>query len=228
MIGAAVGSYFTTKKSVHESNSFNFHPIKEVAILFVGIFATMMPALDWLAGNAKELLGQGPAVGVFYWGTGSLSSLLDNAPTYLSFLSASFGSFVDHHIVEQVQAHIASGSIDFSNLTGAHAEQVRQTLETLQKYHGDHVLNKTVSKDEIEVCFLLGSTTFSRYILAISVGAVFFGANTYIGNGPNFMVKSIAAHAKVHSPTFLEYIWKYTLPFMLPVLVVVWLLFFFR
>src|SRR6185437_13417442 len=118
MIGAAAGSYFTTKKSVHESNSFNFHPITEVAILFVGIFATMMPALDWLAGNAKELLGQTPGVGVFYWGTGGLSSVLDNAPTYLSFLSASFGSFVDPHVVDQVRAHIASGTIDFNNLTG--------------------------------------------------------------------------------------------------------------
>lgn len=226
MIGAAAGSYLTTKKSVHESNSFNFHPIAEVAILFVGIFATMMPALDWLAGNAAELLGQSPAVGVFYWGTGSLSSVLDNAPTYLSFLSASFGSFVNHDIIAQVQAHIASGAIDFSNLTGPHAEQIRQTLGALQKYHADHVLAGRVTKEEIEVCFLLGNATFSQYIVAISIGAVFFGACTYIGNGPNFMVKSIADHAQVHSPTFLEYIWKYTLPLLLPVLVVVWLVFF--
>lgn len=226
MIGAGVGSYFTTKKSVHEANSFNFHPITEVAILFVGIFATMMPALDWLAGNAKELLGPTPAVGVFYWGTGSLSSVLDNAPTYLSFLSASFGSFVDHNIVDQVQAHIASGTIDFNNLTGPYAEQVRQTLETLQKYHGDHVLAKAVTQQEIEVCFLLGNATFSKYILAISIGAVFFGANTYIGNGPNFMVKSIAEHAKVRTPTFLQYIWTYTVPFMFPLLIAIWLVFF--
>ena len=226
MIGAAVGSYFTTKKRVHESNSFNFHPIKEVAILFVGIFATMMPALDWLGGNAKELMGQAPASGLFYWGTGTLSSALDNAPTYLSFLSASFGAFVDHDVIAQVQALIASGAVDLSHLTGPHAEQVRQTIEALQKYHGDHVLAKSVSKEEIEVCFLLGNATFNKYILAISVGAVFFGANTYIGNGPNFMVKSIAEHEKVKTPPFLEYIWKFTLPFMLPVLIVIWLAFF--
>ncbi len=226
MIGAAVGSYFTTKKQVHESNRFNFHPIKEVAILFVGIFATMMPALDWLAGNAKELMGEAPASGLFYWGTGTLSSALDNAPTYLSFLSASFGAFVNHDIIAQVQAHIASGAVDLNNLTGPYAEQVRQTIEALQKYHGDHVLAKSVSKEEIEVCFLLGNATFNKYILAISVGAVFFGANTYIGNGPNFMVKSIAEHEKVKTPPFLEYIWKFTLPFMLPVLIVVWLVFF--
>jgi len=226
MVGAAAGSYFTTKKQVHESNHFNFHPIKEVAILFVGIFATMMPALDWLAANAKELLGEGPASGVFYWGTGTLSSALDNAPTYLSFLSASFGSFVNHDVVAQVQAHIASGNIDFNNLTGPYADQVRQTLETLGKYHNDHVLARSVSTQEIEVCFLLGNATFNKYILAISIGAVFFGANTYIGNGPNFMVKSIADHAKVRTPTFLDYIWKFTLPFMLPMLIAVWLVFF--
>jgi Na+/H+ antiporter NhaD/arsenite permease-like protein len=226
MIGAAAGSYFTTKKSVHESNSFNFHPITEVAILFVGIFATMMPALDWLAGNATELLGQAPSSGVFYWGTGALSSVLDNVPTYLSFLSASFGAFVNHDVIAQVQAHIASGTIDFNNLVGPHAEQVRQTLEALQKYHGDHVLAKGVSKEEIEVCFLLGNVTFTKYIMAISIGAVFFGACTYIGNGPNFMVKAIADHEKVKTPSFLEYLWKFTLPFMLPMLVIVWLVFF--
>jgi Na+/H+ antiporter NhaD/arsenite permease-like protein len=226
MVGAAVGSYFTTKKQVHEANHFNFHPIREVAILFVGIFATMMPALDWLAGNAKELLGAAPGSAVFYWGTGGLSSVLDNAPTYLSFLSGSFGSFVNHDVVELVRTHIASGVIDFNNLTGPNADQVRQTLDALQKYHGDHVLAKTVSTEEIEVCFLLGNATFNKYILAISIGAVFFGANTYIGNGPNFMVKSIADHAKVHTPSFLDYIWKFTLPFMLPMLIVVWLVFF--
>jgi len=228
MIGAAVGSYFTTKKSVHESNHFNFHPITEVAILFVGIFATMMPALDWLAGNAKELLGQAPSPGIFYWGAGSLSGVLDNAPTYLSFLSASFGAFVNHDVIAQVQAHIASGVIDFNLLSGPHADQVRQTLEALQKYHGDHVLAKAVTKEEIEICFLLGNATLNNYIVAISIGAVFFGACTYIGNGPNFMVKSIAQHAKVRTPTFVEYIWKFTLPFLLPVLVVVWLVFFRR
>jgi Na+/H+ antiporter NhaD/arsenite permease-like protein len=228
MVGAALGSYFTTKKQVHESNHFNFHPIKEVAILFVGIFATMMPALDWLAGNARELLGQHPASGVFYWGAGGLSSVLDNAPTYLSFLSASFGSFVNHDIVAQVQVHIASGAIDFSHLTGGYAEQVRHTLETLQKYHADHVAAKSVTPEEIKVCFLLVNATFNKYILAVSIGAVFFGANTYIGNGPNFMVKSIADHEKVHTPSFLDYIWKFTLPFMLPMLLIVWLVYFSR
>jgi Na+/H+ antiporter NhaD/arsenite permease-like protein len=63
-------------------------------------------------------------------------------------------------------------------------------------------------------------------LIAISVSAVFFGAATYIGNGPNFMVKAIADHEKIHTPTFLGFVLKFTLPFLLPVLVAVWLIFF--
>ena len=64
MIGAGLGSYFTTRQSVHKSNHFNLHPIKEVAILFVGIFATMMPALDWLATNAGGSARPRPAFSI--------------------------------------------------------------------------------------------------------------------------------------------------------------------
>jgi Na+/H+ antiporter NhaD/arsenite permease-like protein len=171
MLAAAVGSYFTTAKSVHEANRFHFHPIQEVAILFIGIFITMIPALDWLDLNARELLGTHPAPGVFYFGTGVLSSVLDNAPTYLSFLSALFGT---------------SGAKSMAEL---------------------------LSRDPLD-------------LIAISVGAVFFGAATYIGNGPNFMVKAIADHEKVRTPTFPGYVGKFTLPFLLPMLLVVWLIFF--
>ena len=228
MMAAAMASYWTTKKAVHEANHFNFHPIREVAILFIGIFATMMPALDWLATNASSLLGRDPAPALFYWGSGSLSSVLDNAPTYLSFLSASFGTFVDTNVVHQVQAHIASGAIDFNNLTGDAAAPVRQTLEALQKYHAADVAANRVSLDEIKVCFLLGNPTFNAFILAISIGSVFFGANTYIGNGPNFMVKSIADHQKIRTPGFLGYVFRYTLPLMGPLLLLIWWLFFHR
>ena len=83
----------------------------------------------------------------------------------------------------QVQAHIASGAADLNNLTGPSAEQIRQTLEALQRYHLDHVMAKSVSKEEIEVCFPLGNATFNQYVVATVVGAVFFGAATsYIGN----------------------------------------------
>jgi Na+/H+ antiporter NhaD/arsenite permease-like protein len=57
--------------------------------------------------------------------------------------------------------------------------------------------------------------------MAISLGAVFFGAGSYIGNGPNFMVKAIAEKAKVSTPSFLGYIFKYSLPILVPILVVV-------
>ena len=171
MIAAAVGSYFTTNKNVHESNHFTFHPVKEVAILFVGIFATMMPALDWLATHAGKLGGAHPAL--FYFGSGTLSSVLDNAPTYLSFLSALFG---------------VAGTENMSAILAQHPIM----------------------------------------ILAISAGSVFFGANTYIGNGPNFMVKAIADHQKVHTPSFIGYVLRFTVPFMLPMLIVVWLIFFRR
>ncbi|HEX7619106.1 MAG TPA: sodium:proton antiporter [Verrucomicrobiae bacterium] len=171
MLAAAIGSYFTTTKSVHAANHFDFHPIQEVAILFAGIFATMMPALDWLGLHAKELLGANPSPGIFFWGTGGLSAVLDNAPTYLGLLSALFGT---------------SGATDISGLLAQHP----------------------------------------AHVLAVSIGAVFFGAATYIGNGPNFMVKAIADQEKVPTPGFLGFVFKFTLPFLLPMLITIWLLFF--
>jgi Na+/H+ antiporter NhaD/arsenite permease-like protein len=171
MLAAATASYFTTKKSVHEANHFNFHPIREVAILFAGIFATMIPALDWLAGNARAILGAHPHPGIFFWSAGALSAVLDNAPTYLGFLTALLG------------------------LTGA--------------ANAPDLLNR----DSVSV-------------IAVSVGSVFFGAATYIGNNPNFMIKAIAEHQKIRVPGFLEFIFKFTLPFLLPMLIAVWLIFF--
>jgi Na+/H+ antiporter NhaD/arsenite permease-like protein len=188
MAGAAIGSWFTTQKHVHESNDFNFGPIKEVAILFAGIFATMMPALDWLQSNAAHL--GNPTPGFFFWGSGALSSVLDNAPTYLSFLSTAFGAFVTP---EAVAAKLQCAG---------------------------------VTPENVQLAVILDSLTYAKCLKAISIGSVFFGANTYIGNGPNFMVKAIADQQKAHTPTFLGYVFKFTLPFMLPMLVIVWLLFF--
>ncbi|EEF61236.1 sodium:proton antiporter [Pedosphaera parvula] len=169
MVAAATASYFITRKEVHEANHFNLNPVKEVAILFIAIFATMLPALDWLAANASKICGAAPAT--FYFGSGTLSSVLDNAPTYLSFLNALFG------------------------VTGTH-----------------------------DVHLLLAQSP--KVILAISIGSVFFGANTYIGNGPNFMVKAIADQQHVHTPTFGGYILRHTIPFMLPMILIVWFIFF--
>ncbi|HMJ92273.1 MAG TPA: sodium:proton antiporter [Candidatus Acidoferrum sp.] len=219
MILAALGSWFFTKSEIHKSNHFNFHPIKEVAVLFVGIFATMMPALDYLEQHAAILNRAGP--GVFYWGCGALSSVLDNAPTYLSFLKAMFGAFVNEGTVEQVRAVITA------NGAGAPGNEVVQnTYDVLQKYFGATLAAGKVTTEQIEIAYLLGNVRFNTYLVAISVGAVFFGANTYIGNGPNFMVKSIADHQKVHAPGFIGYIWQFTLPVMLPMLLLVWFIFF--
>ena len=210
-----------TGKPIHDANQFNWHPIQEVAVLFAGIFATMMPALDWLQQHSGSLGRAGP--GFFYWGSGVLSSLLDNAPTYLSFLKAIFGAFIHDDTINAVQHLVQSHTP--ADLAAA-AEPVRHTFEALEKYHANHLASGTVGVEEIEVAFLLGNAQFNNYILAISVGAVFFGANTYIGNGPNFMVKSIADQQKVHAPTFLGLMFKFTLPFMLPMLIIVWWLFF--
>jgi Na+/H+ antiporter NhaD/arsenite permease-like protein len=168
MVLAAVGSYFTTKKEVHASNDFNFGPVKEVGYLFVGIFLTMIPAL--------QLLQSGTLVKIdtpmqYYFSTGALSAFLDNAPTYLSFLAAAMGA------------------------EGLSVESVPDVL----KFAGQSAL----------------------FLMAISLGAVFFGAGSYIGNGPNFMVKAIAEKAKVSTPSFLGYIFKYSLPILVPILVVV-------
>jgi Na+/H+ antiporter NhaD/arsenite permease-like protein len=226
MLVAALASYFATAKEVHHANHFNFHPIREVAVLFVGIFATMMPALDWLQLNAGKLGVATPAL--FYWGSGTLSSVLDNAPTYLSFLSAVYGSFIDQDIISQVQHLVQTHGADLAAATGPHAEAIRQTFAALGKYFPAALAAGGVSTEQIEMAFLLGNAAFSRYLVAISVGAVFFGANTYIGNGPNFMVKSIADHRRARTPSFLGYILRFTLPFMLPMLVVVWWVFFRR
>jgi Na+/H+ antiporter NhaD/arsenite permease-like protein len=96
----------------------------------------------------------------------------------------------------------------------------------LQRYFGGRLAAGQVSVEDIELAFLLGNAAFNHYLIAISVGAVFFGACTYIGNGPNFMVKSIADHQKAHTPGFLGYVFRFTLPFLLPVLLVVWWVFF--
>jgi Na+/H+ antiporter NhaD/arsenite permease-like protein len=222
MLIAAVGSYITTKKEIHNKNDFNFHPIQEVAVLFLGIFVTMVPALDWLEMNAAHIGISSP--GQFYWGTGILSSILDNAPTYLNFLSASIGLFVDQHIVSQVQQLISTHGAGIANIGGAHTEEIRTTFATLMKYHSNLVATGNVSVDDINICYLIGN--HDMYLKAISLAAVFFGAMTYIGNGPNFMVKSIVEQSGVRCPSFFGYIAKYSLPILIPVFILVWWLFF--
>ena len=162
-------------KEILKANEFDFEPIKEVAYLFVGIFATMIPALQLISHEAN-VLGEKLTPGIFYWATGILSSFLDNAPTYLNFLSASLGKY-------GMNVNLASEVSGFAEL---------------------HPI----------------------YLSAISVAAVFFGAMTYIGNGPNFMVKSISERSGIKMPSFFGYMIKYSIPILIPVFVIVWLVFY--
>ncbi len=196
MWSAALASFYTTKKEIHAKNDFNFIPIKEVAILFAGIFATMIPALDWLELNAASIGIVTP--GQYFWGSGILSSVLDNAPTYLNFLTAAFG------------------------LHGANVDNVQHMNLMLCLTTPAAVgLPNPLHSGAMEI-----TAQTWRYVQAISLGAVFFGANTYIGNGPNFMVKSIAEQSGVDCPSFFGYIVKYSLPILIPIFAFIWYLFF--
>jgi Na+/H+ antiporter NhaD/arsenite permease-like protein len=226
MIGAAIGSYYTTRKHIHEANHFDFQPIREVAILFIGIFATMMPALDWLQTHATEF-GQ-PSPTFFFWATGTLSAFLDNAPTYLSFLSTEFGAFLSPSLIDQTLAHLQAHGADPAMLQGDHAPQIQAALAFLATHHPGPLATGTLTLEQVEIALLLVAPDSARSLVAISVAAVFFGAATYIGNGPNFMVKAMAEQKRVRTPTFLGYLFKFSLPFLLPMLVLVWLLFFLR
>lgn len=176
MFAVAFLSYKNANEKILKANEFNFTPIREVAYLFVGIFLTMIPALQLIAVFAKQN-NEYFNVGLFFWASGSLSSFLDNAPTYLNFLSASMGKYDLH-------------------------------------------LN---NKADVQNFVLIGSD----YLRAISVGAVFFGAMTYIGNGPNFMIKSIAESSGIEMPSFMIYLFKYSIPVLLPIFTIIWILFFY-
>jgi len=168
-------SYKRADQRILRLNEFDFEPIKEVAYLFIGIFIAMIPALQLIAFNA-QIYAEKLNAGVFYWATGSLSGFLDNAPTYLNFLSAALGK----------------EGLDVNN-----------KADVLQ----------FVSIDVI-------------YLRAISVAAVFFGALTYIGNGPNFMVKSISERAGIKMPSFFTYIIKFSVPILIPIFILIWAIFF--
>lgn len=169
ILAAAGLSFKTTPKEIRTRNHFTWGPIKEVAVLFIGIFITMQPAL--------MLLRQvGPDLGLdqsyqLFWATGVLSSFLDNTPTYLVFLTT-------------------AGTIGFTS-------GIATSLGTVPV----HLLS------------------------AISCGAVFMGANTYIGNAPNFMVKSISDENGVFMPSFFGYM-LWSLGFLIPLFLLDTLIFF--
>ena len=148
----AAAAWLSTPAALRRENGFTFGPIVEVAILFAGIFATMVPALAILNARGASLGLVAPWQ--FFWAAGALSSFLDNAPTYLAFAS------------------VASG------LVGTDAARLGQ----LAAHPGG-----------------------SELLRAIALGSVLMGANTYVGNGPNFLVKTIAEESGVRMPGFLGY-----------------------
>ncbi len=173
-------SLATTNKKLRQENGFSWVPIHEVAILFAGIFMTIVPALAILkAGDRGAMAGLIQVVREpihYFWITGMLSAFLDNAPTYLTFLNTALGRF-------------------FPGVPEAEA------------------VGKLIAEKEL-------------FLKAISAGAVFMGAVTYIGNAPNFMVKSIAEEAGVEMPSFLGYLFKYSLFYLMPPFILITLLFY--
>ena len=149
MLSLALASVFAVPSDARRANAFSYGPIVEVAVLFAGIFVTMVPALALLEARGSELGLAAPWQ--YFLTTGALSSVLDNAPTYLTFLAAAQGLTEAQHL-----------GVDVAGVPNA-------------------------------------------FLVAISLGAVFMGANTYIGNGPNFMVKAIAEEAKYEMPSFFGY-----------------------
>jgi len=173
-------SMATTSKEIRKSNKFSWGPIVEVAVIFIGIFVTMVPATLLL-----EELGKSGAIRMtqawqFFWGSGALSSVLDNAPTYVTFASLACG------------------------VVGGQAGQ-------------------TIDPSSLDQLLLYPQGVL--FLKAVSCGSVFMGANTYIGNGPNFMVKAIAEENQVKMPGFFGYM-AWSLGILIPLFVVVTLLFF--
>ena len=162
-------SLYSTQKKVREQNKFSWRPIIEVAVVFLGIFITMVPTMLYLAKNAASFGFSEPWQ--FYYAAGSLSSFLDNAPTAVAFHGVAVG------LVNSGQA----------------IAEVAGIPEILLK--------------------------------AVAMGSVLFGAMTYIGNGPNFMVKAIAEESGIKMPSFFGYMFKFSLIVLLPIYILVQLLF---
>jgi Na+/H+ antiporter NhaD/arsenite permease-like protein len=171
MVAMSILSMAFTKKGLRAQHGFTFAPISEVAILFAGIFVTMVPLLTLLQIKGAEMGITQPWQ--FFWLSGGVSSFLDNAPTYLTFFS----------LAESVTGSRSLAGIPV--IAGVRADLLR----------------------------------------AISCGAVFMGANTYIGNGPNFMVKVIAEEQGVAVPHFFGYM-QYSGLVLIPTFLVITVVFF--
>ncbi len=168
-------SLAATPRRLRDANGFSWEPIREVAILFGGIFMTIIPALAILRAGSEGHLGflieSVTHPWHYFWVTGALSSFLDNAPTYLTFFNTQLGRF-------------------YPGLPEAQA------------------VGLLVTENKV-------------FLEAVAAGAVFMGANTYIGNAPNFMVKSISEEAGVPMPSFFGYMFRWSIPILIPVFILV-------
>lgn len=170
--------YFGANKKALLANNFSFEPILEVVFIFFGLFFTMMPALALVHNLAvNPLYHDYLNHSLLYWATGFLSSILDNAPTYLNFLTAA----------------MAKSGLNINYPT--------------------------------DISVFLATNANQIILVAISVASVMFGAFTYIGNGPNFLIKSIAEKEGIKMPSFFSYVGKYSLVYLLPLFFLVWLIF---
>lgn len=186
-------------------NRFNFQPVREIGILFLAIFLTMTPALHFLNQQARagKLTQWLHTSGQCFFTTGALSAVLDNAPTYLAIL----------------QLRVAESNQNSPSPRNAHlTHDVFKPRVVPQQKHS------TDARETLRLKLADPDTALAA--LAISLGSVFFGALTWIGNGPNLMIRAIAQQEGVACPGFVSYSVRYALPCLLPVLLLVWLMFF--
>ena len=146
-----------------------------VAIVFFGIFVAMTSPLLLLNSHGAQLGVSAPWQ--FFWVSGGLSSILDNAPTYLCMTA------------------VAAGLIGVP------------------------------SDDPQYLSALLAADGGAGYLAAVSCGAVFMGCLTYLGNGPNLMIKEVAEHRGIAMPNFVVYAGAAALV-MLPIFAATTLIFF--
>jgi len=158
-------SLVTTSSAIRLKNTFSYDAILEVAALFSGIFICMQAPVQILNAYGDQLGFD--TTTEFFWGTGLLSSFLDNAPTYVVFFETA----------------------------------------------------RTMGSDGPTVAGVAES-----FLVAISLGAVFMGAMTYIGNGPNFMVKAIAEKNNIRMPSFFGYM-LYSFTVLVPIFLLMTLIF---
>ena len=224
-LGLAATSLLFSSYLIRKANSFNFLAIGEVAALFFGIFLCMQAPLQILGEHGKTVVTKAEqTTGVskeqlFFWSTGSLSAVLDNAPTYVVFFDTA--RTLTPNTETELEAQMA-----YDYKTGEPIIDP-ETGEQMRKWHKDARGVWRCQDGVRKLVPLAGGTRgFIEHalLIAVSLGAVFCGALTYIGNGPNFMIKAIAEQDGVKMPSFFGYM-CYSLVLLLPLLILMTLIF---